>query len=160
MALIPLAAIAEEGEPAADEKEKKIDYKKLENPIDYTTASIRRGRSMYMRLCTGCHGTDGKSQIDVIADATDLTVPKLYRNGTTEGEIFKSIKEGAGLNMPPYKLQIKKDEPMWHMVNFVFSLWPEDMQPELEDEKKEDEESKEADAGEAAEAPGNAEGQG
>ena len=141
---------AAEGEDSAD-GEKKIDYKKLKNPIKFTEKSIARGKTLYLRYqCAGCHGLDGKAQIDVIADATDLTVPKFYRSGSTPGEIFRSIKEGAGLNMPPYKLQIKKDDDMWHMTNFVQSLWPAKERPKLvkpEDEEKagdEEESSEEA----------------
>lgn len=128
-----------EDKPADGEKKDEINYKELKSPVAFTEKSIARGKMLYMRRCTECHGPDGRSQIDVIADATDLTVPKLYRSGTLEGEVFKSIKEGAGVSMPPFKMQIKNDDDLWHMVNFLRSLWPKDQRPELQpDEANED----------------------
>jgi hypothetical protein len=61
----------------------------------------------------------------VIAEATDLTSPKRYKNGTTEGKMFRSIRDGAGDQMPPFKSQIDKEEDIWNLVNFTRSLWPE-----------------------------------
>jgi mono/diheme cytochrome c family protein len=127
LAGLPSAAFAEDGET-------KIDYKTLTSPVANTEISIKRGRSIYMRYCTACHGADGKAQIDVVADATNLTDPKRYLSGSTEGEIFRSIKEGAGVSMPPFAKQIKREDDMWHMVNFIRSLWPADVRPELEEE--------------------------
>lgn len=129
---------SEAAEPSvAPETSEAIDYKKLKSPFPYTKKSIKRGRSMFIRVCAECHGPDAKSQIDVIADATDLTVPKLWRSGTTEGEVFRSIKEGAGESMPPFKMMLKREEDMWHMVNFIRSLWPPALRPQLQEEEAE-----------------------
>lgn len=123
-----------------DETEEEIDYKTLENPIPFSKKSIGRGRMIFKRMCTECHGPDGKGQMDVIADASDLTVPKRYYSGSTVGEMYSSIRNGAGTNMPPFAEQLKKEDDMWHLVNFIQSLWPDKLQPELvEEEKKEDE---------------------
>ncbi|MEW6128648.1 MAG: cytochrome c [Acidobacteriota bacterium] len=113
----------------------QAEAKNLKSPVPYSKSSISRGRIVFMNYCTGCHGNDGKAQIDVIADATDLTQPKLWKSGAMEGEIFRSIREGAGLNMPPYKNQIRKEEDMWHLVNFIRSLWSESLRPKLQEEK-------------------------
>ena len=108
---------------------------KLKSPVPYTKASIARGRILYTNDCTGCHGNDGKAQVDVIADATDLTEPKLWKSGSTEGEVFRSIRDGAGISMPPYKNQIQKEEDLWHLVNYIRSLWPEAQRPKLQEDK-------------------------
>lgn len=125
------------------------DFKKLKSPIPYTKSSIARGKVIFVRHCTDCHGPDGKAQIDVVADATDLTTPKLWWSGTSEGEIFQSIRDGAGVAMPPFKLKIKREENLWHLVNFTRSLWPESARPQLHEKKgnqdtsdKDDENSK------------------
>ena len=118
--------------------EDDVDYTTLENPIPYTQKSIARGKLVYTRYCQECHGPDGKAEVDLIADATNLTEPNLWRNGTTEGEIFKAIKVGAGVAMPPFSIQIRNEDDMWHMVNFIQSLWPEDQRPELEEEPADD----------------------
>jgi cytochrome c oxidase cbb3-type subunit 3 len=109
------------------------DAKKLKNPAPFTKKSIAQGRNIFARNCTGCHGADGKSQVDVVADATDLTDPKAWRNGNSDGEIFRSIRDGAGASMPSFKSQIAKEEDMWHLVNFIHSLWPESSRPPLQE---------------------------
>lgn len=121
----------EAGEGAGAE-EKEIDFKKLKSPVPYTKKSIELGKVLYERLCVECHGPDGKSQIDVIADATDLTEPEYYYSGWTEGEVFRSIRDGAGENMPPYKDEVRDEKDLWHLVNFTRSLWPEKHRPELQ----------------------------
>ncbi len=118
----------------ADESLSVADAKKLKSPVSYTKKSISQGRSTYMRNCTGCHGADGKATVDVVADATDLTSPKLWKNGTTEGEIFRSISQGQGASMPTFKGQIK-EEDIWHLVNYIRSLWPESARPPLQEDK-------------------------
>lgn len=105
--------------------------KKLKNPVPYSKKSIGQGRTTFARNCTGCHGNDGKSMVDVVADATDLTDPNGWRNGTTDGEIFRSIRDGAGASMPAFKSQISHEDDLWHLVNFVRSLWPEATRPPL-----------------------------
>lgn len=109
--------------------------RQLKNPISFTKTSITQGRTIFLRYCAECHGNDGKAMIDVIADATNLTDPKLWKSGTSEGEIFRSIRDGAGLNMPPYKNQIRNEENLWHLVNFIRDLWPESSKPKLQEEK-------------------------
>ncbi len=106
--------------------------KKLKSPIPFSKESIARGRAVFARNCTACHGADGKSEVDVVANATDLTEPKLWRSGTAEGEIFRSIRDGAGDTMPSFKSQLQKEEDLWHLVNFIRSLWPESMRPKLQ----------------------------
>lgn len=106
--------------------------KKLKSPVPFSKESIARGRATFARNCTACHGNDGKSEVDVVADATDLTEPKLWRSGTAEGEIFRSIRDGAGDTMPPFKSQLQKEEDLWHLVNFIRSLWPESTRPKLQ----------------------------
>jgi mono/diheme cytochrome c family protein len=103
--------------------------KKLKNPIEYSKQSVAQGRATFVRYCAGCHGNDGKAQVDVVADATDLTAPKTWKNGTSEGEIFRSIRDGQSASMPAFKSQIRHEEDLWHLVNFIQSLWPDGMKP-------------------------------
>jgi len=114
--------------------------KKLKNPIAYTKKSLTRGHTLFVRTCATCHGQDGKAQVDVIADATDLTSPKLYKNGTSDGEIYRAIRDGAGQNqtMPSFKTAFAKEDDLWHLVNYIRSLWPDGMQPELQPDDSKD----------------------
>lgn len=108
------------------------DAKKLKNPVPFTKKSIAQGRTVYMRNRTSCHGSDGKATVEVVWNATDLTSPKLWRNGTTDGEIFRDIRDGTG-EMPAFKSQIHQEEDLWNLVNLVRSLWPESMRPALQE---------------------------
>ncbi len=76
------------------------DAQKLKSPVANTKKSIARGRVIFMQNCTSCHGENGKAEGSLVADATDLTSPQLYKSGTSEGEIFHSIRDGAGDQMP------------------------------------------------------------
>jgi len=109
--------------------------RKLKSPVAFTRKSVTQGRNVFARYCTTCHGPDGKAQVDVVADATDLTSPGAFKSGTSEGEIFCSIRDGAGETMPPFKTQITGDTDLWHLVNYIRSLWPESARPPLEDDK-------------------------
>ena len=109
--------------------------RKLKSPVPFSKASIARGKVLYARECTECHGADGKSLVDVVANATDLTKPEAWKSGTSEGEIFRSIRDGAGDAMPPFADKVSKEEDLWHMVNFVRSLWPDSARPKLVESK-------------------------
>lgn len=134
------------GTVAAQEKKSSDDRgrltrdeaRKLKNPVPYSKKSIGQGRTAFQRLCTGCHGADGKAQVDVVANATDLTAPNVWLSGTTDGEIFRSIRDGAGETMPPFKTQITQESDMWNLVNFIRSLWPESTRPPLEEPPPDD----------------------
>jgi mono/diheme cytochrome c family protein len=99
--------------------------KALKNPVPSTSESIARGKRLYQTHgCANCHGADGKALVEIVANATDLTDPSVWKNGTSEGLVFKSIRDGAGLAMPPFKTEVTAPEDLWHLVNFVRSLWP------------------------------------
>lgn len=98
-------------------------------PLANTQASIDSGKALFMRSCTECHGADGKAQLDVVSDATDLTEPAAYLSGSSPEEIFRSINEGAGVAMPAFNWQLGGDQDIWNLVNYVRSLWPEDQRP-------------------------------
>jgi len=143
MALFFLPAKGFGQEDADEAPAAEIDYKKLKSPVAYTKKSIARGKLLYVRLCTECHGPDGKALLDVVADATDLTTPEYWLSGSTEGEVFRSIRNGAGDTMPPFSFHIKKEEEFWHLVNFVRSLWPESRRPKLQKESEKTDGAKE-----------------
>jgi mono/diheme cytochrome c family protein len=101
--------------------------KALKSPVPFTSESIGRGKRLYQTHgCANCHGSDGKALVEVVANATDLTDPSVWKNGTDEGLVFRSIRDGAGLAMPPFKAEVTAPDELWHLVNFVRSLWPDD----------------------------------
>jgi mono/diheme cytochrome c family protein len=120
----------------APAKLSRQDAQKLKSPVAYSKKSIDRGRVIFMQNCTMCHGENGKAEGSLVADATDLTSPKLYKSGSSEGEIFHSIRDGAGDQMPAFKSQLDSETDIWNLVNFIRSLWPESMRPAVVVEDK------------------------
>lgn len=96
--------------------------------VPYSESSVARGRALYLSNCTQCHGHNGKAQIDVISNATDLTEPALYRSGTSDADITRSIRDGVRGVMPAWGGVLKGDD-IGHLVNYTKSLWPADRKP-------------------------------
>ncbi len=96
------------------------------SPPPADEASVARGAQTFQQYCTECHGRDGRAQVDVISDATDLTDPDAYYSGASEQDIFNSIAFGAGVAMPPFETELKGEEEIWHLVNFIRSLWTDE----------------------------------
>ena len=115
--------------PAEDEAAMSREQARaLESPIPYGEEALREGRKHYLRLCQNCHGKDGRALESFDFEATDLTAPDRYRHGATDGDLFFSTKEGAGMDMPPFKEKLT-DEQVWQVVWFLRSLGPESARP-------------------------------
>ena len=95
------------------------------DPPPADAAAVERGAQMFQQYCTECHGRDGRAQLDVISDATDLTVPVDYYNGSSDQDIYNSIANGAGVAMPAWRPVVGSDQAVWDLVYFVKSLWAE-----------------------------------
>lgn len=124
---LPAATAAEEPEGTAAEVSN--------NPIPVTEASIARGRTLYLRRCQTCHGYDGRALENIDFEATDLTTPSRWRFGTREGDIFRTTHDGAAEEMPPFRSQMT-DEEIWHVVNYVRSLWPEEERAKVDGDEE------------------------
>jgi mono/diheme cytochrome c family protein len=108
--------------------EARAQARAITSSVPYSEQSVREGRKHYLRLCQSCHGKDGRALESFDFEATDLTAPDRYRHGSTDGDIFFSTKEGAGMDMPPFKEKLT-DEQVWQVVWFVRSLGPESARP-------------------------------
>ena len=107
-----------------------------DGPIPYSQKSIARGKQFYLVNCVECHDQDGKGLNRRDFNSTvpaDLTDPDAWLHGTSAVAIFASIREGTKQDMPPYKGKLQ-DEQIWHIVNFVRSLWPESKRPKPAEE--------------------------
>lgn len=101
--------------------------KALRNPVAPTAASVTAGQQLYQKNCQFCHGPKGLGDGPLApkdskpANLTDAT----WDRGSTDGEIFKVIMDGAG---PDFKMKGVKgriaDNDVWHMVNYLRSLGP------------------------------------
>jgi mono/diheme cytochrome c family protein len=99
--------------------------KKLKNPVASTPDSIKAGQASFQKYCRFCHGNDAKGNGPMAPEGThpsDLTDDKWDR-GSTDGEIFLVIKEGAGpkLDMKGFKSKMT-DPEIWNVVNYLRSL--------------------------------------
>jgi mono/diheme cytochrome c family protein len=102
--------------------------------LPYTAKSIARGKQFYLMNCVECHDQDGKGLGRRDFNGTppaDLTDPDAWLHGTSAEAIFSSIREGTKGDMPRFKDKLQ-DEQIWHVVNFVRSLWPEAKRPKIE----------------------------
>ena len=97
---------------------------KIKNPVPATPESITPGKQTFTRYCANCHGlnAEGGPGNDLTPPAPDLT-GKEWRHGSTDGEIFNTIKNGVPpeLNMGAWGDQLK-DQDIWNVVNYIRSL--------------------------------------
>ena len=96
--------------------------KQLINPVNPSDASLKKGKRLFSQHCAGCHDRDGKGRSAVMGNAADLTRPSTWSQGNSDGEIFRTLRDGAGNNMPPFKYTINRDSDFWHLVNYVNKL--------------------------------------
>ena len=97
---------------------------KVKNPVEATADSINAGQQLYQRHCATCHGKNGQGGTgnDLIPAAPSL-IGTGWKHGSSDGEIFKSIKQGVppDFNMTPWGDQLK-DQDIWNIINYVRSL--------------------------------------
>ena len=101
--------------------------RKVKNPVPPTAASIKKGAELFAKNCQFCHGETGLGDGPLVpkgvkpANLSDAT----WDRGSTDGEIFAVIANGAG---PEFKMKGVKNRlsetEIWHLVNFVRTLGP------------------------------------
>ena len=99
---------------------------KMKNPVAASSESVAAGQKSFLRYCQGCHGANAKGgyATEAAPAAPDLTDAKSTR-GSTDGEIFDVIKNGAppDMFMAPFGSQIN-DIDIWNLVTYIRSLGP------------------------------------
>lgn len=103
------------------------DARKLTNPVPMTPQSINAGRQAFQKNCRSCHGAEGKGNGTMApknSRPSDLT-DKQWARGSTDGEIFSVVLEGAGprFAMKGYKGRMTETE-IWSVVHYIRSLGP------------------------------------
>ena len=98
---------------------------KLKNPVSASAESVAAGKAAFAKNCRFCHGADAKGDGPMAPKDThpsNLTDAKWDR-GSTDGEIFAVIRDGAGpkFDMKGYKSKLT-DAEMWNIVNFLRSI--------------------------------------
>ncbi len=100
------------------------------NPVPASSEARSRGRFLYQRHCTMCHGDKGKGDGPAARlhaerakrapkDLTDAKVQASMSDGEIFWKISTGLKEGGQVIMPSYGEEIAKEEDRWSVVHFV-----------------------------------------
>ena len=99
--------------------------KALKNPVASTPASITAGQQTYQKMCAFCHGKDAAGNGPMAPKGTTPSslIDDKWERGSTDGEIFTVIKEGAGPKFDMKGFKSKMTDPeIWNVVNYLRSL--------------------------------------
>jgi mono/diheme cytochrome c family protein len=99
--------------------------------LSFSKLAAERGKSYYLINCQQCHDADGRALASIDFIAANLTAPDTWYYGTEPLHVFRSIKFGAGLEMPPFKDALD-DETIWQIVAHVFNIGPKENRPTQE----------------------------
>lgn len=114
--------------PKDDGEAAELEVEVPENPVAYSVESVGRGKQYYARFCVKCHGMNGKGDTEMLeflaTPPSDLTNGE-WKYGGRDGDIFNIIMSGTATDMEAFKGRLS-DEQVWHIVNFLRSLGPED----------------------------------
>src|SRR5262252_1689200 len=99
--------------------------KKMKNPVASSPESIKAGQQLFQKNCRFCHGADAKGNGPMAPEGThpsNLTDDKWDR-GSTDGEIFLVIRDGAGpkFEMKGFKSKLAEND-IWNIVNYLRSI--------------------------------------
>ena len=126
-----IAVFATAAPQSVPDKQSRAKARQLKNPIVYSKSSIREGRKSYLRLCQDCHGFDGRAQAVRDFDAPNLRTPDIWRYGSSDGELFVTIRDGAGHEMPPFGKKLDAGKT-WQLVHYLRSIGPKELRPAVE----------------------------
>jgi mono/diheme cytochrome c family protein len=115
------------GAAGAQQPGGSAEARKIKNPVPPTPESIAAGQTLYQKYCRFCHGPDAKGNGPMAPEGThpsDLTDDKWDR-GSTDGEIFAVIRDGAGpkFDMKGFAGKLTEQE-IWNVINYIRSLGP------------------------------------
>lgn len=74
------------------------------------SSDVARGKTLFVRHCTGCHGPEGGGdgyKFHGGPDPAKLTSPSTRRK--SDADLLKTIHEGKP-NMPPWKTRLSQEE--------------------------------------------------
>jgi putative copper resistance protein D len=95
------------------------------NPIPMSENSLKAGRAVYAKICRACHGLQGRGDgVSAPPGSKPANiVDSEWKYGSTDGEIFKTIKEGVKPFdvMEPWGKKIS-DNDIWNTVNYLRDL--------------------------------------
>ena len=100
--------------------------RKAKNPVAATPDSIAAGKALFLKNCRFCHGEDAKGDGPMAPKDSHPAnlVDDKWDRGSTDGEIFAVIRNGAGpkFDMKPNKALT--DQEIWNIINYLRSIGP------------------------------------
>ena len=101
--------------------------RKVKNPVAATPESIAAGKATFMKTCKFCHGEDAKGDGPMAPKDSHPAnlVDDKWDRGSTDGEIFAVIRNGAG---PKFDMKPNKtlhDQDIWNIINYLRSIGPQ-----------------------------------
>lgn len=101
------------------------------SPIAPSKEAVKRGRALFLKHCSTCHGKEGKGDGPAAAfgmvtprDLTSPTVQARMSDGDLFWKLSKGRKVGSDVLMPAGEEKIASEEDRWRVVLFVRSLLP------------------------------------
>lgn len=105
------------------------------NPVSNSPESIQKGKDLYQKHCTLCHGIEGRGDGPAAKGLKQKPSNLVAMSGMHEdGDIAWKLAEGRGA-MPGYKERLK-DEQIWDLVNFIQNLKTTDEKHQVQEMKK------------------------
>ncbi len=113
------------GSSSAQNPGGSADGKKMKNPVASSAESIKAGQALFQKNCRFCHGADAKGNGPMAPEGTHPSnlIDAKWDRGSTDGEIFMVIRDGAGpkFEMKGYKAKLTEPD-IWNVVNYIRSL--------------------------------------
>jgi len=110
---------------ASAQNVKNAEAAKIKNPVKSSPESIAAGKTAYGKYCKFCHNEDGTGNGALAPKDTHPPnlVDAAWDHGSTDGEVFTSIKDGIGpkFDMKPMKAKMM-DTDIWNVVNYLHSI--------------------------------------
>lgn len=101
----------------------------LKDPLKVDMGNLQQGKTLYLNMCSHCHGPQGKGDGSIVK-LGKFPPPPSYSTGNssrggamkdlTDGKIFHTITYGLNL-MGPHKYQLEPQE-RWKIVMYVHEL--------------------------------------
>ncbi|MBC7757395.1 MAG: cytochrome c [Phormidesmis sp. FL-bin-119] len=101
----------------------------LSNPLPVTVPTLEQGKTLYLNMCSHCHGNEGKGDGSIVKQGK-FPGPPSYATGNssrggamkdlTDGKIYHTITYGVNL-MGAHKYQLSPEQ-RWKIVMYVHEL--------------------------------------
>lgn len=101
----------------------------LSNPLPVTIPNLEQGKTLYLNMCSQCHGLEGKGDGSIVK-LGKFPAPPSYGTGNssrggamkdlTDGKIYHTITHGVNL-MGSHKSQLTPEQ-RWKVVMYVHEL--------------------------------------